>query len=252
MTHKSRASHIGSCLSVADILAVLYGRVLAIDPGDPARPERDRLILSKGHAAAALYSVLAERGFFPREWLDHYCEDDQPLAGHVSHKVPGVEVSTGSLGHGLPIACGMALAAKADRSAARVFAILSDGECDEGSVWEAALFAPHNKLDNLTVVIDHNRLQSFGAVAEVLDLHPFADKWRAFGWVVREVDGHDHAALAATFARLPAEAGRPTLVLAHTVKGKGVDFMEGQLAWHYRSVDDALLERALAGLEAQA
>lgn len=249
MTHKAQASHIGSCLSVTDILAVLYGQILDIDPAHPDQPDRDRLILSKGHAAAALYAVLAELGFFPRAWLDRYCEDDQPLAGHASHKVPGVEVSTGSLGHGLPVACGIALAAKADGLPSRVFVVLSDGECDEGSVWEAALFAPHHRLNNLIVVVDHNRLQSFGFVTDVLDLSPFADKWRTFGWAVREVDGHDHDALAAAFSHLPAEPDKPTLVLAHTVKGKGISFMEGQLAWHYRSVDDALLHRALAELE---
>jgi len=245
MTHKAQASHIGSCLSLADILAVLYSGILNISPECPEYPTRDRLILSKGHAAAALYAVLAECSFFPTEWLSRYCEDDQPLAGHVSHKVPGVEASTGSLGHGLSIGCGLALAARADGCLSRTFVILSDGECDEGSIWEGALFAPYHHLDNLTVIIDHNNIQSFGTLVEVLDLAPFADKWRAFGWVVREGDGHDLTFLTNSLGALPAIPGKPTLVLAHTVKGKGVSFMENKLAWHYRSVDDDLLIEAI-------
>jgi transketolase len=252
MTHDSRASHVGSCLSIADILAVLYGDVLRVDPAQPARPERDRFVLSKGHAAAALYAVLAERGFFPKEWLDDYCADGSRLAGHVIHHgVPGVEVSTGSLGHGLNVATGMALAAKRSGASYRVYALLSDGECDEGSTWEAALFAPHHHLDNLTAIIDANGIQSFGSVSEVLELEPFADKWRAFGWHVVELDGHDHAALAAAFERRAAN-GKPTVVLARTVKGKGVSFMENQLLWHYRSPDAAELARALDELGAGA
>jgi transketolase len=252
MVHKSRASHVGSCLSIADILAVLYGEVLRVKPAQPDWADRDRFVLSKGHAAAALYATLAERGFFPLEWLDTYCEDGSRLAGHVVHKgVPGVEVSTGSLGHGLPIAVGMALAAKRARADYRVFALLSDGECDEGSNWEAALFAPHHGLSNLVAVVDYNRIQSFGRTAEVLCLEPFADKWRAFGWRVEEVDGHDVRALAAILSQRRAE-GPPTVVIAHTLKGKGVSFMEDRLLWHYRSPDATELERALAELEAGA
>jgi len=252
MVHKSRASHVGSCLSIADILAVLYGEVLRVRPAQPDWADRDRFVLSKGHAAAALYATLAERGFFPLEWLDTYCEDGSRLAGHVVHKgVPGVEVSTGSLGHGLPIAVGMALAAKRARADYRVFALLSDGECDEGSNWEAALFAPHHELSNLVAIVDYNRIQSFGRTAEVLCLEPFADKWRAFGWRVEEVDGHDARALAAILSQRRAD-GPPTVVIAHTVKGKGVSFMEDRLLWHYRSPDATELERALAELEADA
>lgn len=247
MTHRTRASHIGSCLSLADILAVLYGRVLDVDPRDPRRPDRDRLIVSKGHAAAAVYAALAECGFFPVAQLDGYCEDGSLLAGHVSHHVPGVEVSTGSLGHGPSIACGLALAARADGRRNRVVAVLSDGECDEGSVWEAALFAPHHRLANLSIIIDHNKIQSFGSVKDVLNLHPFAEKWASFGWAVREVDGHDHDALAAALAPEPE---RPLAVIAHTIKGKGVSFMEGELAWHYRSVSADQLARAIAEVEA--
>ncbi len=247
MTHRSRASHVGSCLSSADILAVLYGSVLRVDAREPAAPERDRFILSKGHAAAALYATLAEREFFPKVWLERYTQDGSPLAGHAVHKgVPGVEVSTGSLGHGLPIGVGMALAAERTASPHRVFVLMSDGECDEGSVWEAALFASHHRLENLVAIVDVNGIQSFGKVSEVLSLEPFADKWRAFGWAVEELDGHDHSALEAALNGAPRTKGKPTLVLARTVKGKGVSFMENKLEWHYRSPNEEELARALA------
>jgi transketolase len=250
MVHRAHASHVGTCLSIADLLAVLYARVLHVDPAAPAAPERDRFVLSKGHGGAALYAVLAERGFFPTAWLDEYCMDGARLAGHTTHHgVPGVEVSTGSLGHGLPLACGMALSAKRTGRTFRTFALLSDGECDEGSTWEAALFAPQHGLENLVAIVDYNGIQSFGRVADVLDLEPLVDKWRAFRWGVREVDGHDHAALAAVLGDLPAEAGRPTAIVARTVKGKGVGFMENDLAWHYRSPSDEQLAAALAELE---
>jgi transketolase len=219
---------------------------------DPARPDwegRDRFVLSKGHAAAAAYAALAERGFFPASWLDTYCCDGARLGGHITHHgVPGVEVSSGSLGHGLSLACGMALAGHRDRQPYRVFALLSDGECDEGSVWEAALFAPQHRLDNLVAIVDYNKIQSFGTVKEVLDLEPFADKWRAFGWAVREADGHDVTGLLTLLRGLPFEAGRPSAVIAHTVKGKGVGFMEDRLEWHYRSPDADQLGRALTEL----
>lgn len=249
MVHHANSSHIGSGLSIADILSVLYCSVLNVRPTQPDWRDRDRFLMSKGHAAAMLYAALAERGFFPREWLDQYCDFGTPLAGHVTHcKVPGVEISSGSLGHGLSLACGMALAAKADSAPWRVFVLLSDGECDEGSIWEAAMFAPFRKLDNLTAIVDYNKLQSFGSVVEVLDLEPFADKWRAFGWDVVEVDGHDHSALEnALKAR---GTGRPRLILAHTIKGKGVSFMEGQLAWHYKSPSAEQLVQALEEVEA--
>jgi len=248
MVHAANASHIGSCLSMADLLAVLYGRVLRVDPQHPAWPDRDRFILSKGHAAAILYAVLAEAGFFPQEWLATYAQDGSLLLGHASHHAAGVELSTGSLGHGLPVSCGMALAGKRENRPYRVFVLLSDGELDEGSNWEAILFAPQHRLDNLIAIVDYNKIQSFGSVKEVLDLEPLADKWRAFRWVVREIDGHDHDQIAAVLAEIPFEPGRPNVVIAHTVKGKGVSFMEGQLAWHYRSPNPAQLAQALAEL----
>jgi transketolase len=249
MVHRANASHIGTCLSMADLLAVLYAGVLRIDPAKPDDPQRDRFILSKGHGATAVYAALAQRGFFPLDWLDRYGEDGSPLAGHISHHgVPGVEVSTGSLGHGLGVGCGMALAGQRDDARYRTFVMMSDGECDEGSVWEAALFAAHHQLDHLTAIIDYNKVQSFGAVDDVLGLEPLADKWRAFGWSVREVDGHDIAQITDALTRLPCERGKPVMIIAHTIKGKGVPFMENDLAWHYRSPDAAQLQQALSCL----
>jgi transketolase len=249
MVHRSRASHIGSCLSSADVLAVLYASILRIEPRAPNAPERDRFILSKGHAAAILYATLAERGFFSKDWLTRYTEDGSELAGHAVHKgVPGVVISTGSHGHGLPVGVGMALAAQRTCASYRVFVLMSDGECDEGSVWEAALFAAHHRLENLVAIVDVNQIQSFGRVSDVLALEPFADKWRAFGWAVEELDGHDHAELGRVLGELPRVAGKPTLILARTVKGKGVSFMEDRLEWHYRSPSADELALALREL----
>lgn len=233
MTSLGGSSHVGSCLSVIDILAVLYAEVLRSNPHEPDWPDRDRLVLSKGHAGAALYAVLAECGYFDVGLLDQHCQDGSSFCGHVAVGVPGVEVSTGSLGHGLPIATGMALGAARGGKAWRTVAVMSDGECDEGSVWEAALFAAHHKLGNLLAVVDYNGLQSLATVAETLTLEPFADKWRAFGWDVTEVDGHDHNALRDLMGSHWG-GSRPRCVLAHTVKGKGVSFMEDQVLWHYR------------------
>ena len=252
MIHRAKASHIGTALSVVDILAVLYDEVLHVDPKQPDRADRDRFILSKGHGAAAAYATLAECGFFPEEWLDTYCQDGTHLAGHIHHHgVPGVEVSTGSLGHGLSIGCGMALAAKRDGRPYRVFVAMSDGECDEGATWEAALFAPHHKLDNLVAVVDYNKIQSYGTVKEVLDLDPLPAKWTAFGWGVRELDGHNHEELLDALSAVPFEADKPSILVAHTVKGKGVSFMENKLLWHYRNPDDEQLEQALRELGEQ-
>lgn len=250
MVHRANASHIGSSLSMSDLLAVLYGGILRVDPARPDWAERDRFILSKGHGAASAYAVLAETGFFPVEWLETYCQDGSKLAGHLTRGVPGVELSSGSLGHGLPVGCGLALAAKADGAAYRVFVLLSDGELDEGSNWEAILFAPQHRLDNLVAIVDYNKIQSFGRVEEVLNLEPLADKWRAFGWEVREIDGHDHARIAEALSGAPYEAGKPTAIIAHTVKGKGVSFMEDLLAWHYKSPNDEQLTQALAEVAA--
>jgi transketolase len=235
MVHRSNSSHIGGGYSMADLLAVLYRDILRVRPEDPAWAGRDRFILSKGHATAILYATLAERGFLPLDELANYGADGSRLMAHVSHKVPGVEFSTGSLGHGLGFACGRALSAKRRSDPWRVFAMLSDGELDEGSNWEAILFAPQHRLDNLVAIIDYNQIQSLGNVGEVLELAPLADKFRAFRWAVREVDGHDHATLKQALGTLPWEPGRPSCLIARTVKGKGVDFLENQLLWHYRA-----------------
>ena len=246
MTHRARASHIGSCLSAADILAVLYGAVLRFKSKQPNWPGRGGVVVSKGEAAAIVYGAWAECGFLPIEDLDLYCTDGGRLAGHVTMTVPGVEVSTGSLGHGLPVAAGMALAAQRAGAVWRCFCLVSDGELDEGSNWEAVQFAQHFRLTNLTCIVDYNKIQSLGTVAEVSELHPLAEKFRAFNWGVKELDGHDHEALLSALFAPPPLDGRPTVIVAHTIKGKGVSFMEGLLAWHYRNPDAAQLEAALA------
>ena len=238
MTHLSGGSHIGAVLSVADILGVLYAGILHYDSQNPNWDGRDRLIMSKGHAGAAVYAALAESGFFdPAELKTHYANGSR-LSGHVSHHLPGVDFSTGSLGHGLSAAAGMALAAKQDGKHHRVFAVLVDGECDEGAVWEAALFANHYRLENLVAVIDHNHMQSLDTCENTLELEDFGAKWRAFGWHVVTVDGHDHPALQAALADTRNPGHKPTAVIANTVKGKGVSFMENDILWHYRFPHD--------------
>ncbi len=250
MTHLAKASHVGSSLSMIELLAVLYGRILRVDPTQPDWPDRDRFILSKGHGCAAYYAVLAETGFFPLEWLDTFYKNGSKLPGHSTHThVPGVEISTGSLGHGLSVATGMALAAKRDYKPYRIFCMLSDGECDEGSTWEPILFAPQYQLDNLIAIVDYNKIQSLGTIKEVIDLEPFAQKWRAFGWAVQEVDGHNLEEIEKILARVPFEPGKPSCIIAHTVKGKGVSFMENKLLWHYRSPQGREYEAAIAELE---
>jgi len=249
MVHHARASHIGGALSMSDILSVLYLEQLAHSPEDPQAPKRDRFILSKGHCCAALYATLALRGYFPLEELEHYGEDDSILMAHASHHVPGVEFSTGSLGHGLPFGAGKALAAKRISAAWRTFVLLSDGELNEGSNWEAILFAGHHRLDNLVAIVDCNGIQSLGSISEVLELEPLTDKFRAFGWHPVEVDGHNHDELKNAFDTVPNEEGKPTVILARTVKGKGVDFMENDLLWHYRSPNDTQLAEALSQLD---
>ncbi len=234
MTHLSGGSHIGSVLSVADIVAVLYAGAANVDAKDPRWPGRDRIILSKGHAGAAIYAALAEKGFFEVSELSTHYADGSRLSGHVSHQgVPGVEFSTGSLGHGLSVGAGMAYAAMKDNRPHRVFVILGDGECDEGSVWEAALVANHYGLGNLVAIVDHNRMQSLDFCENTIALQPFAAKWRAFGWNVHEVDGHDHDQLRSALTA-PNSTGKPTVILAETTKGKGVSFMENNVLWHYR------------------
>jgi transketolase len=228
--------HLASCLSCVDILTVLYFSVLRVDPAEPRSPTRDRFILSKGHGAPALFQVLAKRGFYPEAMLDSYGEDGGVFAEHppTPDHLAGIEAATGSLGHGLPLGLGMALAGRIQRQPYNVYAVLSDGECNEGSVWEAAMLAAAQRVSNLCVIVDFNKWQATGRSQEVMALDPLADKWRAFGWSAVEVDGHDLAALERELRRFPAGDGRPTAIIAHTIKGKGVSFMEDDNNWHYR------------------
>ena len=232
MTHISGGSHIGAVLSVADIMAVLYADVLRFRPEEPLWEGRDRFVLSKGHAGAALYIALAELGFFPVEELLTYYQNGSRLSGHVSHKVPGADASTGSLGHGLGLAVGMAIAAKQDGKQHRVFTVLGDGECNEGSVWESAQAAANFQLGNLVAIVDHNHMQSLDFCERTLYSGTLAEKWRSFGWNVVELNGHDHGALRA--ALLQPAGDRPTVIVAHTVKGHRIPFMERDILWHYR------------------
>jgi transketolase len=228
--------HIGSSMSPIEILRVLYDDIMRYRPQEPHWPERDRFILSKGHGCLAQYALLADKGFFAEAELTRFCRRDSFLGGHPEHgKVPGVEASTGALGHGLPIGVGMALAARIRRADHRVYVVMGDGESNEGSVWEAALCAGKHGLDNLVAMVDYNKLQSYGPTAEVQDMEPFADKWRAFNFAVEEVDGHDVAALRRLLMSLPLQRGRPTAIICHTVKGRGIDFAEGKAEWHHKA-----------------
>ncbi|WP_108668482.1 transketolase [Euzebya rosea] len=244
MTNRGKSSHVGSALGIVEILVQLYSDELSHWPKDPQAPERDRFIQSKGHAGAALYAVLAEFGYFPLDYLHRHYADGSLMSGHVSHVgLPGIEFSTGSLGHGLPVGVGMAHALRSTGQRPRVYVLMSDGECDEGTTWESALIAAHNGLGNLTAIIDYNKIQSLAAVAETVGLEPFAEKWRAFGWNVSEADGHDFNSLKAAFAE--ATPDRPNVILAHTTKGKGVSFMENSVLWHYRTPQGDEFEAAL-------
>ena len=247
MVHHGGSSHIGSVLSIVDILAVLYGTVMKYDCSNPEWEFRDRFILSKGHAGAGVYAVLAEVGFLNHSLLLQHCQNGSVFSGHVSHKnVPGVEFSTGSLGHGLPVAVGMALAAKIANRANKVYVLIGDGELAEGANWEAMLFAAHHKLNNLVLIIDRNYLQSMDTTERTLAIDSVAKKFKAFNWSVLEIDGHDHAILQQTFSE---KVQQPLVVIAKTIKGKGVSYMENKIAWHYRSPDKNLLQQALEEVE---
>jgi transketolase len=251
MTHISGGSHIGAILSVSDIVAVLYADILNIDPLNPEKEDRDRLILSKGHAGAAIYAALAEKGFFPVDELATHYGNGSRLSGHVSHKgVPGVEFSTGSLGHGLPVAVGMALEAKLSHKPYHIYVIIGDGECDEGSIWEASMFAHHHRLSNLTVIVDYNKMQSLDFCEKTLSLNPLDKKFESFGYNVFSIDGHNHEELKNVFNR-KSDNGNPQLILAHTIKGKGISFMENNILWHYRTPQDKEYEAAVKELEKQ-
>ncbi len=249
MVYRAGLGHTGGDLSSADILAVLYFAILRVDPQNPTWPDRDRFILSKGHCAASLYATLAAAGFLPLKDLEDFAQPLSPLSGHPDRtRVPGVEASTGSLGHGLPIAVGAALAAKMDGSSWRTYVLTGDGELQEGSNWEAAMAAAHYGLDNLTLIIDRNQLQQGDATERTVRLEPLAEKWRSFGWAVAEVDGHDHAALLSLFRRLPLQASKPSCIIAHTHKGRGVSFMQDRPEWHHRVPSEQELVLALREL----
>ena len=241
----SGRGHLGSSLSLIEVLRVLYDDVLNYRAGEPGWPERDRFILSKGNGCLALYAILSDKGFFKKQELLTFCKINSRLGGHPEEIIPGVEVSTGSLGHGLSIACGMALAAKIEGKSFRTFTVIGDGESDEGSIWEAAMSIAKHKLSNLTVIVDYNKMQSYGTTREVVDLEPLALKWNAFGFCVREVDGHDIGALRKVFLSLPFSRNKPNAVICHTVKGKGIKFAEGNIAWHHRR---GLTEEDIKGL----
>ena len=251
MSHAASSAHLGSSLSCSDVLAAAYWNVLNVDATQPGDPLRDRFILSKGHAASSLYAALALKGFFPMELLETYCTDGALLAEHPpANQLPGVEAATGSLGHGLPIGCGIALAAQIRSQNYRVYVLMSDGECNEGSVWEAAMFAAARELTNLCVIIDYNKWQATGRSDETLRLAPLRDKWEKFGWNAIEVDGHDVLELAYKMRDVPSSTGMPTALIAHTVKGKGVSFMEDDNNWHYRSpsAEEVILAHRELGL----
>lgn len=245
MCYVGQGGHIGSMLSAADMMAVLYGGgFVKCDPKDPKNSDRDRFILSKGHAGAVVYATLAELGFFPREWMGTYYCDDGKLMGHISHYVPGVEYSTGSLGHGLSVCVGMALAAKEKGQKHRIYCMSSDGDCNEGSTWEAIMFAGQHHLENLTVIVDYNRIQALGFSKDIIDLGDFAAKAAMFGWATRTIDGHDFQDIENTLKSLPLESGKPSFIVANTIKGKGVSFMENTVSSHYLHVTEDILHKA--------
>ena len=249
MIYKAKASHIASAYSILEILVYLYDSVLRINPKKPKDLARDRFILSKGWAASAIYAVLADRGFFNMEELDSYCLDGSKFIGITTMSgVPGIEATTGSMGHGLPVGAGMALAGKKKKEKYRVFIAISDGELDEGSTWEAIFFAGHNRLDNLIVIIDCNGWQSFGKTKDILDSEPLAEKFRAFKWETIEADGHDFNSLEKVFKNIPLKKGKPTAIIARTVKGKGVSFIEDRNEWHYKYPDEEQFKKALKEL----
>ncbi len=249
MHYISQTSHVGSNFSVADILSVLYTYILKYDLNNERYEYRDRLIYSKGHASTILYSILGEIGFIDKNILENYGKNNQPLAGHITHKINEIEFSTGSLGHGGSISNGIALALKRKKSNSRVFVILSDGEINEGSTWESIIFAGHHKLDNLIYILDNNKFQACGKTEDILNMGNICSKLKEFGWTAIEVDGHNHKQLKAIFEKLPLKKGKPTFILAHTIKGKGVDFMENNLLWHYKSPNKEEYELALKKLK---
>lgn len=249
MIYNAKASHIGGALSMADILAVLYNNVINIDPSDPQNINRDKFLLSKGHACTSLYATLALKGFFPIEDLDSYAQDGSSFLSHTNHHIKGIELSAGSLGHALPVSCGLALAAKRKNASWKTYCLVSDGELDEGSNWEAILFAPQQKLDNLILIVDFNKIQSLGSVKDVIDLCPLKEKFVSFRWETYEIDGHNHLELNDVFKKVQNMNGKPKVIIANTIKGKGVDFMEDKLLWHYKSPSEEQYINAINQLD---
>lgn len=249
MIYHSGEGHTGGSLSSVDILVTLYYRIMKIDPKNPKWDERDRFILSKGHSVEGYYAILADLGFFPKQELQSYRKFGSRLIGHPNNKIPGVELNTGALGHGLSVAVGMALAGKMDGKDYKVYTLMGDGELAEGSVWEAAMAASNYKLDNLIGIIDRNKLQISGNTEEVMKLESLREKWEAFGWEVLEVDGHDIERLVEVFEKLPVQKGKPHVVIAHTVKGKGVSFMENDRKWHHGVPNEQQFEQAMLELD---
>lgn len=250
MIYRTKSPHIGCSFSMVEVLVALYFKILKIDPKNPGDPDRDRFILSKGHGCPALYPVLAERGFFSKEVLKGFAIDGGTLEQHPTHNIPwGIEASTGSIGHGLSVAAGMALAAKYDKRPSRVFVFLGDGELDEGSVWEAAMFSGHHKLDNLVAIVDRNQCQILGRTSEVLDLEPLAEKWRSFGWETKEIDGHNFEEIFSVLGNVPFQKGKPSCIIANTTKGKGVSFMENELRWHDKCPNEEEYKKAMEELK---
>ncbi len=246
MVNSAQSSHIGASYSIVEILVTLYSRILKINPNDPNDPNRDKFLLSKAHGSCALYAILAESKFFPLDVLKKYYLDGGILPGHLDKEaVPGIEHSMGSLGHGLPFGAGLAYANKIDHNKGQIYVLIGDGECNEGTIWESAMFAGHHKLDNLTVIVDYNKIQSFGRVEEIMNLEPFEQKWTAFNWNVHEIDGHDFEQL---IKALESKSTKPKVIIANTIKGKGVSFMEDKLEWHYKSPNPEQYEHALKEL----
>lgn len=249
MTYRANGGHLGGVLSSIDILVVLYYAVMKIDPKRPDWEDRDRFVLSKGHSVEGYYAILSDLGFFPKEELSTYRKYKSRLIGHPSNKVPGIEVNSGALGHGLSVAVGMALAGKMDKKSRRVYVLMGDGEQAEGSIWEAAMAGSHYKLDNLVGIVDRNRLQISGCTEDVIALEDLKAKWCSFGWEVVEVDGHNIEELLECFKKIPTVKGKPHLMIANTIKGKGISFMENQRQWHHKVPNDEELKQALSELE---
>ena len=249
MAYKAKASHMGGNFSMADAISVLYTDVVKIDPKNPDADDRDRVVLSKGHCCAVMYALLAQKGFFPEEELEHFGEDGSMLSCHISKKVPGVELSSGSLGHGAAVAAGMALNGKLNDKNYKVYAICGDGECDEGSIWEMVMFAGQHKLDNFTVIIDANKMQAMGDTKDIIDLQPISEKWRLLGWTAIDVNGQNHDELRAAFNA--SHEGKPKVIVSNTIKGHGVSFMENSLWWHYQIPFNEYYPKAIEELNAE-